>query len=498
MCVGGGGMAMAAEEMPVRATGVMHSSLFLSADKAHPSVLSDGIVSVRERCDSDGGLCTFHFRLPASSKGRVQTSVTLPRTSTVRQVRDALHRQERFEAKPNQVVFWTELGVQMKTDSPMTDYFPSARHTGLILVRGGNREVYVESAGGVRHAMSFRWTVHLTLADIVQAVYGRLKATCGGCPELVDLRNVRLSHGDVVLDTARCFHYPDRSLANTARLAEVLGQSAQGTGGGPSTAVFRRHRDGRDALYVVPVAEDTTVADVKDALLAKEREESIQGADNGWVAGVLHPKKINRRCIQWDDVDESVAPYGVRTVYLHRPGDQGYEPAADLDSSEQYLSFRAPRRLTPTFVSIEEDYTIPHLSDLGILPDSTLTLSFFSAALKAWSHEVPPPPSSAEDVSIKIKNGPVVRLPVDMDAPLEKLYVTLWCATGITSQEAVLLTDEGRLLHRGDTMRSLGLLPETTLLCKTGGSDDPLEGEGVAAAAAAAPSAVPRAEESGG
>ena len=433
--------------------------MYLSKDKAHPSVLSEGIISSKAIADEIG---TFNFRLPASSKGRVQAVVRMPTSSKVSDVRRALHRQEQFEEGVEMIEFWTDTGEHMDMKKNIMHYYPHGTCTGTILIKGGFRELYIAMAG-VEFGMSLRYDVHMTLTDVIQCILVKLKTICGD-PELVDLTRVQLCFGEKKLPIELCFTYPNFALSEKIRLCDInLGKEGE-----PCTVMFKRSRDGVNAFFVLPMSGEQNIYDVKEMVYVKQREENLKQGDTGWVAGVLHPKKVLTNAIVWDDEDENVSPCGVRTVYVYRPGDKGYEAAPELDLNETYLSFHPPPRGLPQLVSIHENYAIPHLSDLGILPGTTLTLSFFSSSLKQWSHNIAAPqPDISEDVSIKIVGGPVIRLPVVMDTPLEELYVTLWRATGMSPHETVLLTDEGRLLHRADSMTSLGLLPETILLCKT-------------------------------
>lgn len=57
-------------------------------------------------------------------------------------------------------------------------------------------------------------------------------------------------------------------------------------------------------------------------------------------------------------------------------------------SRQQWLGFIARRASSDCIVSIEEDFTVPHLSDLGITPGATVFVDFYNPHSRMWGLEV--------------------------------------------------------------------------------------------------------------
>lgn len=443
----------------------MLQAVALSTDKKHPSVLSDDLISVQDA----GAAVPITFRLPLSAKGKQQTSLRVPLTSKVSDLKRALRAQEGFDRPAGDLELFVQ-GEELTDERTMLSYEKQGVK-GIVQVRGGYKEVLIATAV-IPTCFPVRWSVHSTVTDLAKAVYRRLKDLLG--VDAVDLDKVRVRHKGTPVSLKCAYRYRDQALAWGTTLARLgLGQP-----GDPCTVKFRRSCDGAISHITLHLSGDTTISEVHEAVVATERRDKEACDDDGWVNGVLRPQseKHPRRVAHaqqaghrvWDDDDDSVAPAGRKRVYLYTPECPDYHRTADLDKGSVYMAYHPPTRPPPTFRSIEEDHTIPHLSDLGILPDTQLELSFWSEQWKIWSSDVThlvidEPP--CYDVTVKTCGGMRVRIPVAERETFEEVMLKLWCATGGQPQDTALMAEDGRMLDEFRCMLDYGLLPETTLYC---------------------------------
>ncbi|KAJ9472954.1 hypothetical protein DIPPA_18014 [Diplonema papillatum] len=467
-----------------------------STKKEHPSVLTDEIIS----CAPDRP-CVLAFRLPATRKGCVQATLRAPLTATVGEVRRQLWQQQGFELAEASVDLWLN-GSRMRPEDRLAAYAPTGFIPDTIHVTGGSRELRLRPANAPNRTFSFRWSLHLTLSDLAEAVYLHFKAFAGPRPfdlSLVRIEQVSAAGERAVLPLEKCYAYRNACVPLAATLASLLGPSrvvrmAAPTAGRMEASIctvkLKRFRKGIPHIEEHTLDAEATVSDLINEVLRSDREERAQLADDGWVAGVLRPSHKNLPQAQlWDDEDEDVSPCGVRTAYMYTVDDPAaYAPTPDVDAGEPYFSFHAPPLGEPHFVSIEDDYTVPHLSDLGVVPDTILDVSFFHPSLQVWSSDpeataarrpVPckihlpigvPPACCLENeesiVIVKLSTGPSLRLPIDPNQPFEVLQNRIWCATGLLPSHVLLYTDWGRPLGPHESINSCELMPESILHCK--------------------------------
>eukprot|EP01064_Diplonema_japonicum_P012416 TRINITY_DN19888_c0_g3_i1.p1 TRINITY_DN19888_c0_g3~~TRINITY_DN19888_c0_g3_i1.p1 ORF type:complete len:445 (+),score=86.74 TRINITY_DN19888_c0_g3_i1:48-1382(+) len=435
----------------------LHSSAFLSSSKNHPSVLSDDIIT-KKGPESDAVLV---FRLPESNKGRVQTTLRLPLTASVGEMKRQLLGLENF-TDPESLELWHD-GVVMEEGRTLLTYTETG-FLGMIRVRGGHKEIRIATAG-VDIVFPMKWSVAQTLTDILRCIVTRTKKLCG---RMLDLTTIRLCMGGTTLPIEKCYRYPRQYLDNSQTLAS-LGVSQAGQ---PCSVKFRRLRNGEEVFYLLPLGGDSTVGDLEEAVVKQQREDAEKDADEGWVAGVLRPKaagSIHRRV--WDDEDETVSPCGVRRIYLFMPDSPQYCTSEGLNKGEPYFTFHPPSKEAPAFIDVDQDYSVPHLTDLGVIPGVVLEMSFYCPGIKAWSgslEEAKQDDGSEEEITVKIENGSILRIPARLDEPFESIYYKVWCATGLPPFETTLITEQSIAIHRRDTLDSLGLLPESVLICKIG------------------------------
>lgn len=130
----------------------------------------------------------------------------------------------------------------------------------------------------------------------------------------------------------------------------------------------------------------------------------------------------------------------------------------------------------PQFVSIESDYRVPHLTDLGVWPGSEIMCEVYDPQTQQWSGEVEGDVAAATQAYIPahelitlrcVESNRVVRVPCTPTTPMEVVLTMLWMATGALPMFTVLLSERGRLIAPFETLASLNLLPQTTLFFAT-------------------------------
>jgi len=212
----------------------------------------------------------------------------------------------------------------------------------------------------------------------------------------------------------------------------------------------------------------------------------------------------------FDDDDEEVAPRGVKRVYVHdhdllvrtsdkvravAHGIKFAREAADvkktvLDLADELrrtplvLSFNPPQNQfkavdEPSFVDPCDNFSIPHLCDLGVVPNTEVFVEFFDPHAQEWSSEVAAAVEAsgavsddvvdARIVTTKNKRGAVHRFTVATDkATVQDLSRLHFCATGDLPMFHVVAADGGRILGPYDIVcpSKVGghkLLPSPTL-----------------------------------
>eukprot|EP01062_Namystynia_karyoxenos_P014316 TRINITY_DN15155_c0_g1_i1.p1 TRINITY_DN15155_c0_g1~~TRINITY_DN15155_c0_g1_i1.p1 ORF type:complete len:514 (+),score=152.72 TRINITY_DN15155_c0_g1_i1:93-1544(+) len=449
------------------------AAVAFSKDPKHPSVLSDEIITTGE----DSFPVPMAFRLPLSAKGRGQTSLRMPLTAKVSDLKRALHAQEAFDRPVEDLEFYI-LGEELADNRTMLSYERQGVK-GIIQVRGGFKEVLLTTAV-VPVTFPVNWHVHATVTDLARAVYRRLKGFVGA--QSVHLDWVRIRHRprgappdselqEIPLRAA--YRYRDPALRWDATLSEL----ELATPSEPCTVKFRRTVDGEAVHQTLNLTGASTVRQVHDEVVAAHRRKEAEQEDDGWVSSVLKPQndrqadayKARQKATfakAWDDDDASVAPSGEKRVYMYTPATPGYIRTDDLEEGAVYMSYHPPPVQPPEFVTIEENHEVRHLSDLGILPDTELEISFWSETWKIWSSEVTKlqlsePPCA--DVTFRMWGGQRLRVPVAPHETFEEVLLKLWCASGAQPQDAMLRAEDGRKLDEFHCPAYYSLLPETDI-----------------------------------
>ena len=119
----------------------------------------------------------------------------------------------------------------------------------------------------------------------------------------------------------------------------------------------------------------------------------------------------------------------------------------------------------PVWIDIDMDYSVPHLSDLGVLPGSVVTLAFWSPYYEMWSSDCKLRPAADDYVAVRALNGLQVHVPVDMDEPVQDVLMRMWCATGHDPRLMQLERPDGVILPEWQSLNQLKVLPGTQLVC---------------------------------
>ena len=124
-----------------------------------------------------------------------------------------------------------------------------------------------------------------------------------------------------------------------------------------------------------------------DSASTKATSGQGQAEEGGAGAGVF-----SEDTTQFDDEDELVSPDGLYAVYWHRDvwastgvPTLSYNPTA-ANCAERDFAY---------FITSDEDYTIPHASDCGVVPGAEVFVEFFDSYRKVWSGDELPVGASA-------------------------------------------------------------------------------------------------------
>ena len=269
------------------------------------------------------------------------------------------------------------------------------------------------------------------------------------------------------------------------------------------TVHFRRTIEGKSVLFNIAAVGKSTIDEIAAEALeigslpleeldnhlvlssgeGSEREEGTP--DAGLLAGVRTVESTGSGVLVYDDEDEEISPEGVRSVYFHQL----------VTVSTVLLSFNPPveevNYQEPTFVSIDQDFTIQHLSDAGVLPGAEILYETYNPRTRTWGgdlddrirhaqvHGGSPIPSghyspepekrltlqtSSQDVlTVKTVRGMTVRIPCGPLTTMATVLQSVWCVTGDLPEMSVLQSDTGRVLQEWDCLVDLALFPQATL-----------------------------------
>lgn len=399
----------------------------------------------------------------------------------------------------------SDTGEQLPLDATLLTL--GFRFPPLLRVHGFYHEIYLVCAEPLGIRMPVPWSPTMTVTDLLEQVSKRLAPR--------DLRHVRLSKRDhatrgdanaksadsAFLDTRRCFVPQEpRYLAAQDSLC-ALGFCASLED--PVSLTFIRPKDGLPWLYQVPFTGQWTLADVARYLVSNVNE----GEDGGegylvHCGGSAAGGGIPSRAAPFDDEDEEIffegadgatggredGGDGYRGVFTwtHDEVEDVYGADAARACGGYIVSFCPPRsalqstRLPRRFVPIDEDFGIPHLSDLRILPGDEVLVEYYDSMSGRWSGELTNAvtrllPAAWDEaqrhlypnhelITIRsIANGSLVRVPCTPTTTIESILWMYFMATGYLPMFGELLADNGNVLGPFQTIASANLLPQTTL-----------------------------------
>jgi hypothetical protein len=375
------------------------------------------------------------------------------------------------------------------------------RFPPLLRVHNFYHEIYLVCAEPLGIRMPVPWSPTMTVTDLLEQVSKRLAPR--------DLRHVRLSkrthatsndkkEDAAFLDTGRCFvPQVPRYLAARDSLC-ALGFCASQED--PVGLTFIRPKDGCPWLYQVPFTGQWTLSDVA-RFLVSDVCESGDGGEGYLIYPCGSASSTPSRNDPFDDDDEEVFFEGAdgaagrhrgddsyRGVFRWTHGEVGavYGEAAAKACGGYIVSFCPPpsalQSIRPPlrFVPIHEDFGIPHLSDLRILPGDEVLVEYFDSMSGRWSGELTNAvtrllPAAWDEaqrhlypnhelITIRsIADGSLVRVPCTPTTSIESILWMYFMATGYLPMFGELLTDNGNVLGPFQTLASANLLPQTTL-----------------------------------
>eukprot|EP01001_Neometanema_parovale_P006202 NODE_2577_length_1388_cov_36.618182_g2449_i0.p1 GENE.NODE_2577_length_1388_cov_36.618182_g2449_i0~~NODE_2577_length_1388_cov_36.618182_g2449_i0.p1 ORF type:complete len:414 (-),score=58.80 NODE_2577_length_1388_cov_36.618182_g2449_i0:62-1303(-) len=385
----------------------------------------------------------FQSPLPVNNKSVfiMSSDITQPVSVLKRQ----LHEQEKFPTPLAQLDFYID-GVLLDDNRSLSSY-QSLTHKAIIGIRGAYYDFTVQTAL-VPYSVSIKWSNHITVTDMLKAVWRKMG---------IDLNRARFRINDRDIDFKHCYKYTEDVLPWDATLQD-LGMTAT-----PDThhhVKFRRCRTGKAFHFSLNCFGYTTIRDIHDQIAETEAKDKAKQEAEAMPSKL--PKEVPD--YKYDDEDEFVSPLGNKRVYLYTPSMAQYVKE-DLATGEPYFSYHPPTRGQPLWVDLEMDFSVPHLSDLGVKPGATVILDFWSDFYNSWSSEIGLNPTSSDLITIRTLKGHLIRLPVNMSETVEDILLRVWCASGDEPQEIQLQLDDGRILPEWKSLVDLGVMVESTLQC---------------------------------
>eukprot|EP00760_Papus_ankaliazontas_P028453 PhM_4_TR371/c0_g1_i1/m.67940 len=295
-------------------------------------------------------------------------------------------------------------------------------------------EVIIINTACVDNPVQVPWTPHSTVTDVVKAAYSKYKVPLDLCRIIIDV-----SADGVVNELPIRNTYTVRSDALRWELtvAEV--------GFDKGFVHVRRSRDGVPETLLLELAPNSTIRDVHNAVNDLCRDQAA-----------------------FDDDDEELAPHGSKFLFLYRSVDDRYDQA-DLTDPVNYLSYVRQRQYPPSFVPIENDYTVRHLTDVGVLPGAELRVEFFCPWTQIWSGDVPTMlklNDNDDTITIRSRAGLFVRVPTSVDDTFGNMKLKLWCACNDNPMFTMLMTEDGVILQEHMTLRQLRMSTDLTLYAR--------------------------------
>eukprot|EP01006_Ploeotia_vitrea_P026883 TRINITY_DN59804_c0_g1_i1.p1 TRINITY_DN59804_c0_g1~~TRINITY_DN59804_c0_g1_i1.p1 ORF type:complete len:437 (+),score=10.98 TRINITY_DN59804_c0_g1_i1:31-1341(+) len=406
------------------------------------------------------------FQSPVPVHNKSVFVLTADITRPIREIKELLHSREKFETSVDDLAFFID-GIELDDTLSLSSY-QSLTHKSIIAVRGACYQFTVTTAV-VEHTIPVKWTKHMTVTEMVRVVWRKTG---------INLDCARFRVNGQPIPHENCYKYKEKELAWNTTVLD-LGLAASLTD--MVTVKFCRFKKGKPMYIPISVSGEETVLAVHNKVKEWEAQTLSQKKDaqgvggGGWISSVLAQKYPNtsiedQLAAQEDDFDdehESVSPLGNKRVFLYRPGIKQYVKSDQLHPTESYFCYHPIEGEAPTWVDIDMDFSVKHLSDSNVFPGSTVDLDFYSSFYNLWSADVKLKEyENAELLSIKTLYGHVIRLYASMDEPVEDVLLRLWCATGDTPQSVRLETDDGRPLPEWKSLNDVGVLAETMLACR--------------------------------
>ena len=392
--------------------------------------------------------------------GKLAFTVPYRKDDPVRVVRESIAAQVGVASLPDLQIFAVGRDLPLRENLSLSQQ--GYEIPPILAIRGVTHEVTLRTYGVDKCAV-LPWKVHATVADVVREVFRRYRPLSLQWMRL----SVHVAQPDgtmqrVALPIQNTFVYPKGAHLDPATRMNELNLTAGDAD--PCTVQFLRTRDGRKYVLEFALRGSSSVGEVADRVLqleASHREvdfftkETLLSIEEDRVQVDEQPP--------YDDSDEEVAPGGVRQVYFH-----GLKPHA-------LFSFNPPQEcceyVTPQFISIEEDFTICHLTDLGVHPGCSIYVEYYNPHTDEWSGDVATrldvelkQCKSVQDLlTVRTQRGSLVRVPVGPLTTMESILARVWCATGDLPMFSVLQSDEGRILQPWDTVVDAQLFPQATV-----------------------------------
>jgi hypothetical protein len=333
------------------------------------------------------------------------------------------------------------------------------RFPPILRLGGASPEFFVVFPPPLTTRAAVKWLPNMTVTNVLMELEKRVRPHDYRLMRIF-VENVKVGEDSVTrreIGIEKCFRYPQPTYLNKSMSMCDLGLCVGHDD--PLVISFLRTKNGAPVVIELTVAGSTLVQRIEDIVLgieARREEERFIPQITTDAVNALDSGE------GYDDDDEEIAPGGTKRVYFH-----GSRP-------HPMFSFNPPLsdqdRPAPRFISIDEDFTIPHVSDLGIFPGSEIIVEFFDPSTLEWSGDL------SESVSVALGGSPnefltvrmpsrrqILRVPATPRTTFEAVSQMIWFSTGELPMFMCLMTESGRLLQPYETIASASLLPQSTV-----------------------------------
>ena len=425
------------------------------------------------------------------------------------------------------------------------------RFPPLVTIRGFKPVYYIHTAGSTqRHEAP--WSPHMTLTDVCKAVRSKLLPYDFTKLRLSVLDIGRVEHSQAVrrlLPIGPCMRLKSPGLIPSPESTTMAMAGLETRIGDPIRTRFMRTICGVPFYFVVPetYGHDTawSVAqrgrDMSEEWLQSLRIDPQESrAVLGKIPALLcnntsngaspSGKGASRRALsspedipdpnvvptaaltmRFDDVDESISPQGLMSIYVHRnsapPPDVPNKKKGAISNPGSYvtLSFNPTSEYlsasrTPDFVSIEENYTIRHATDCGLFIGSIVLVEHLREDRDLWSGDVfefgtarrLPFGSMSERqdfekdddaagggsvssrwlvpredyLTVRSHRGLCFRVPANTHDPIYVVLERIWGVAGDPPMHTLLFSAEGVLLAPHSTLHQHNIPPSATVFTR--------------------------------